>query len=178
MTQNRRKYERHGLARGETLQTFKVCQDINRSPWTRVCPEWRESDAQFTRDVIASIGLRPESDPAGRWLLIPRPDLSYLLDIEASPDPFDLLEELCEGWTLSHAQWRIFERQPLEIKAGHEFKPGHVEWRWMPRRIREPKVKSTKPLPEKFERGDWYRWDDARRKQAKRAARKRHSLGH
>jgi hypothetical protein len=163
----RRKYERHGLARGETLATFKACQDINRNEWTRVCPEWRASDAVFTRAVIAEVGLRPEADQFGRCLLVPTPAWENL--IEPGQSTFDR-----EEWFYSEHSRMTLRREraiPEEVWAGWVFQPGHVRWRWQSFN-RKPKVKSTKPLPEKFVRSDWSAGDQARHRAAQRRRKK------
>ena len=85
----RRNATKHGLASGKTKSTYYLCKSIldHQPPWFQgddsepsVCEEWLDLVA-FVTAVIAEIGPRP----CRHYKLAAVPDLSYLLDLDASP---------------------------------------------------------------------------------------------
>lgn len=165
--QSKRRYERHGLAQGATKETFLVCDSVFRSPHTRISPEWSTA-AEFTRAVIAEVGLRPQGNEDGRWILVPVVD--YLELNLGAGDDFDP-----ERWFFgedSSMTARVWNGLPHVIQIGIVFRPGFIRWEWVPfkRRVRH---KRTDRLPTAFQKSEWPRSDDAERKRAKRDYRRK-----
>lgn len=154
----RREYRRHGLTTRENKATFNTCESVINNPWTRVAECWK-IDVDFTRAVIAEIGRRPPPTGEGRFQLASREDLSYLLE-GTQPERFVFVEFFPE-----YVPQRL-DNLPTWVEAGYVFQPGHVEWRWVPFKR---KAKSSKPLPEKFEKGIWGHPDSERQRGARRA---------
>lgn len=107
---------RHGLARGETLDTYRAVQRVWRDEALLVWPSWRTGLGAFTQGVLDDIGLRPSKF---HWVV---------RLTELSPD---------ERWRHVTGEGCFNTGGAPCTPEGH-YAPGNIEWRLI-----EPKQRRT-----------------------------------